>query len=332
MTGRHFSAATRVTFGGVPATGVTVTDATTLMATTPSHAAGAVDVGAGDGSGGATSTLRSAFQFIVPSLTNTPPIVTSLTAASSRGNAPLSYANVGETLTMSAIVSDAETPVSALAFEWTADAGTIAGNGTTVTWHAPATARTASVRLTVTESYSAPDANGLPQTRTHVVSANVSINVHDEASEIGGMARTFLERFSQSAISPDAAMVDFKDGCGVGGHGRRDEYDQVTANRRNWRIIEWSVGAPSVSVAFKGASPFRTRSADAWARVDVRWVSVCLTSESDCGGVSEGAVSAVSGVDWVTSEYDAATKRWWLCDSDFDPAPGTPAALRRVWK
>ena len=66
ITGRHFSAATRVTFGGVPATGVTVTDATTLMATTPSHAAGTVDVGAGDGSGGATSTLRSAFQFIVP--------------------------------------------------------------------------------------------------------------------------------------------------------------------------------------------------------------------------------------------------------------------------
>ena len=27
---------------------------------------------------------------------------------------------------------------------------------------------------------------------------------------------------------------------------------------------------------------------------------------------------AVLPADWVTASYDAPTKRWWLCDSDFD--------------
>jgi hypothetical protein len=44
ITGTNFTGATAVTFGGTAATGVTVISATSITATTPAHAAGAVDV------------------------------------------------------------------------------------------------------------------------------------------------------------------------------------------------------------------------------------------------------------------------------------------------
>ena len=44
ITGTGFTGTTGVTFGGTPATGVTVVDDTTITATTPAHAPGAVDV------------------------------------------------------------------------------------------------------------------------------------------------------------------------------------------------------------------------------------------------------------------------------------------------
>jgi hypothetical protein len=53
LTGTNFTNATAVTFGGVPATGVTVVDANTITCTTPAHAAGlvAVEVTVPQGSG-----------------------------------------------------------------------------------------------------------------------------------------------------------------------------------------------------------------------------------------------------------------------------------------
>ena len=42
--GREFQSGAAVTFGGTPATGVTVTSSTSISATTPAHAAGTVNV------------------------------------------------------------------------------------------------------------------------------------------------------------------------------------------------------------------------------------------------------------------------------------------------
>ncbi|MGE3165737.1 MAG: IPT/TIG domain-containing protein, partial [Planctomycetota bacterium] len=64
LTGTAFTAATSVTFGGTPAASVTFVNATTLDATTPAHAPGAVDVAVANANG--SDTLTAAFTFDAP--------------------------------------------------------------------------------------------------------------------------------------------------------------------------------------------------------------------------------------------------------------------------
>jgi hypothetical protein len=320
ITGRNFTTGTSLTFGGTPATDVVVNDSASITATTPVHPAGTVDVSVKSGTG-AEGTLRQAFQYVRPTVANSPPVVSVLTAQGSRASEPSAYANVDEAISVAATVTDAETPVTTLTFDWSAEAGVVIGTGPTVTWKAPHSAGRSTIRLTVTETYTTPDPSGLPVQSRYVVTGTVDVDVHDEASEIAAMAKNFLVRFSQSNVSPNDVMTDFKDGCGAGGTGKQDEYNQVVANRQNFRIVDWSVGEPRVTVNFKSLSPYRSRSGDAWAAVDVRWVSQCLVAGVGC--TSAGGTRLDAGTDWVTTQYDAQTRRWWICDSDYE---GTSAS------
>jgi hypothetical protein len=71
LTGTNFTGATAVTFGGVAASSFTVDSATQITATTPAHAAGAVDVAVT--APGGTATATGAFTYLVP-----PPTITSV--------------------------------------------------------------------------------------------------------------------------------------------------------------------------------------------------------------------------------------------------------------
>ena len=62
ITGTNLTGATSVTFGGTPATGVTVNSATSITATTPAHAAGAVDVAVA--TAGGTATLTGSYTYV----------------------------------------------------------------------------------------------------------------------------------------------------------------------------------------------------------------------------------------------------------------------------
>jgi IPT/TIG domain/Autotransporter beta-domain len=64
ITGTNFFGATSVTFGGQPATGVTVVDGMTIKATTPAHAAGAVSVVVTTPGGTVTGT--NLFTYVTP--------------------------------------------------------------------------------------------------------------------------------------------------------------------------------------------------------------------------------------------------------------------------
>ncbi len=77
LTGEHFEPGAQVLLGGIAATAVSVTSATSLSATTPAHAPGKVDVVVrnADGQG---ATLAGAFTYDVPP----PPTVGSVTPAS----------------------------------------------------------------------------------------------------------------------------------------------------------------------------------------------------------------------------------------------------------
>ncbi len=70
------------------------------------------------------------------------------------------FSDLDEQLTVVATVSDPETAVSDLNFQWSAEVGTINGNGPNVTWTAPHTADTPhdyALTLTVVETYQTTD-------------------------------------------------------------------------------------------------------------------------------------------------------------------------------
>lgn len=73
IRGSNFSTSgtTTVSFGGTAATNVTVSNSTTITATTPAHDAGAVDVVVN--TGGQTATAFGAFTYVAPSVTSITP-------------------------------------------------------------------------------------------------------------------------------------------------------------------------------------------------------------------------------------------------------------------
>jgi signal transduction histidine kinase len=72
ITGAGFASGATVTFGGTPATGVTVVNSTTITATTPAHAAGQVDVVVTNADT-SSATLTNGYNF------NPPPGITAVT-------------------------------------------------------------------------------------------------------------------------------------------------------------------------------------------------------------------------------------------------------------
>src|SRR5438552_16598571 len=69
ITGTNFLSPSTVTFGGAAATNVVVVNSTTITATTPAHAAGAVDVVVADAgvcSGTPPGTLPNGFTYVAP--------------------------------------------------------------------------------------------------------------------------------------------------------------------------------------------------------------------------------------------------------------------------
>ena len=256
-----------------------------------------------------------------PTVTNAPPAIVSLDAQGSRPKEPSRFADLGEEIAVTAVVEDAETPPDALTYEWTSNAGTIGGTGRSITWRAPdagSTPMTVGIMLAVVERFTTIDSAGRLVQNENRVSKEVSVRVHDSARELGELARNFLELFSQSSVSPDVVMRDFQDGCGAGGTGKRDERTDVERNRLQFSILNWFVGTPRVTIAFDGVSPFRSRQAEGWAAVDVRWTSRCLVKDDSRGCPTVGVIKNDVGTDWVTAHFDEQTNRWWLCDSDYE--------------
>jgi hypothetical protein len=73
ITGTNLTGATAVTIGGVAATGLTVVNATTITATTPAHAAGAVDVAVTTPGGTGTGTGLYTYGAAGPTVTSISP-------------------------------------------------------------------------------------------------------------------------------------------------------------------------------------------------------------------------------------------------------------------
>jgi hypothetical protein len=306
IIGRNFAAGATVTIGGVAATSVQVTSSTTITAQTGQHAVGVGDVVVSVG--GRAATLPGGYTFIIPSggALNAPPTITGISSRSSRPNVPSRFADLDETITVTATVIDAETPTDQLKYEWTAESGTISGTGREISWRAPAqasTPTTSRLTLTVIETYQTVDAQGLPKTDENRVTSTFDVRLHASAKEVRDLAVEFLVDFSQQRLSPAQIIRNFTDTCA----GKDQELGDVVKNQRENTINSYSVEPnPRVDIAFGGVCRDRGRTGDACVYVPVRWQSTVK---------ADGKPQLAVGTDQVNAIYE--NSRWRLCDSDF---------------
>ena len=305
VTGTNFAAGATVTIGGAAATDVAVSGATSLTALTPQHASGPGDVVVTVA--GRTGALPNGFRFEAPSAsTNQPPTISGISSRSSRPNVPNRFADLDETITVTATVTDPETSIDQLRFEWSAESGTFAGTGREVTWRAPAQATTPStVRLTLTvvETYQTVNSQGLPVAAEHRVPGTFDVRLHASAKEVRDLAVEFLVDFSQQRLSPEQVVRNFSDTC----RGKGEELNDVRDHQEDFTVTGYNVEPnPPVEVAFGGVCRERGRTGDACSYVNVRWESIEKTN---------GRRWVTMGVDQVNAIYE--NSRWRLCDSDF---------------
>jgi hypothetical protein len=302
LTGTNFASGATVTIGGVAATGVTALSSTSLRAVTGPRAAGAADVVVAVGA--QSATLARGYTYVVPG-PNPPPVITSLVVQSTRANAPSNFADVGEEVVAVATVQDAQTPVSGLLFEWSADGGTFTGTGASVRWRAP-TGITTPAQLKVTVKVTEP-LDGTPQS----VSSTVTVRVHDSIKEISEMSVQFLVEFSEQKTSPESIVRNFYVGC----PGRNEELQDVRNNQTNYTITSYRIGQPtSATVNFGGTCPYMDKKGvDGCVQTPAEWKAIDKRT-----GLSETSI----GIDQTTAVYRES--RWWLCDSNFNGTTTRP--------
>jgi hypothetical protein len=332
VTGTGFTAGATITIAGVAATNVVVTSASSITAVAPARSAGSGDVVVS--SGGSHAVLPNAFRFIEASTSpNAAPVVSAMTVQGSRANQPAGMADLGETVVVTATVTDAETAPASLTYQWSASSGTFSGTGTSVSWKAPdqlpETPASVTLTLTLIEEYIEFNAQNVPVTREHRIVSSREVRVHDSAEEVRAKARKFLLAFSDSSVPTSTVLADFSDSCG----GKASEEFDVNRNRCVFTINTSTVGDATPTVAFDGVCPFRGRRADACVVIPVRWESTVRADANSCPlndtGLAPGTSDVADGQDQVTAVYEQGD--WKLCHSDFLPADADPSRFERVW-
>jgi hypothetical protein len=253
-----------------------------------------------------------------PVVNNTPPVIGKFTVQGTRPNEPADFADASEDVPISVEVTDAESPIANLKFNWSTNVGgTFSGTGNKVIWKAPATVAapmTATVTLEVVETYTSQGKS----VENHPT-ASTTLSLHDSVKEVGDMARQFLLDFSDSRITDVSyIMRNFDPTC----YGTADETAQVTANRVNFNIVESRIDQPATNVQFGGICPYRfpTLPGDACAQVRSYWKSVATRDIYDNAGnlyLRKGQADVQNGIDQVAAMYYKSQQHWRLCDSSW---------------
>ncbi|WP_181257055.1 IPT/TIG domain-containing protein [Pseudaminobacter soli (ex Li et al. 2025)] len=175
LTGTNLTGATAVTFGGTAATGVTVNSATQITATTPAHAAGAVNVVVT--TPGGSATLSNGYTYVVPA-----PIAGAVSAtvdANSSGN-PITLSLSGG-------------PATSVAVATQATHGTATASGTSITY-----TPTANYAGADTFTYTATNAGGTSSPAT----VSITVNAIVPGSPLIGSATAGNAQASVSFTAP----------------------------------------------------------------------------------------------------------------------------------
>jgi hypothetical protein len=289
IRGTGFATGATITIGGRAAAEVNVRGSDVVTARTPSSAvAGPADVGVTVS--GRTNVLAGGFRYetLAP---NTTPIIRSIAAQGRRLRQPAAFADYGETIQVTVVVEDAESPAAQLAYQWQACGGTFVGTGAQVDWTAPAIGTLPSmctIQVTITDG-------------PHVVARSITVRLHNSVEEVRSLVVEFLTEFANSTIPAETTVRNFSSSC----PGKAAELKDVTDNRSTRIINSYIYGTTAVTVAF--GSLCKSKTADACALTSVEWHSTVIATKAP--EVAKG-ISTISGV--------YRDSRWWLCDSLFD--------------
>jgi len=206
-------------------------------------------------------------------------------------------------------VTDAETPIDNLNYNWTAPNGTFAGAGRNVTWTPGADAATPAdftITLTVVERYTSGST-----TKENTASGTTTVHVNNSPKELADLSLRFLGDFGNSKVSPEQCVSEFSDAC----RGKKDELEDVTDNRHDFEILSSNLRHTSLQLQ----SP-----TNATVHTFCSFTSRVITSTPQSGGCrdnpsacKQGTTQTVEGDCWTTNVYERG--RWWICESHFTP-------------
>jgi len=259
------------------------------------------------GCGGTSTTPAPVTPPVVdpPVVRNDAPVIASLTLASPRVEADQ---DVGIT----AVVTDAETPLDQLTYQWSATpvGGTFTGTGRDAKWRAPKLQTTPdlyTLRLLISEKYTSAG-----QARENSVSSSVQVHYNDSLNEITTISMRFLtELFPTYTVPANQAVVDFSDSCSE----KAAEMSDVANNRINFQILSGTY--TNVSVSVNGNRTF----------ADVSGTCVFKDIPKDPANPNFGKRETVTGICTLTAIYE--NWKWWLCSSTFKGVgPVTVDSLR----
>ncbi len=251
-----------------------------------------------------------------PVVNNTPPVIGKFTVQGTRPNEPPDFADASEEVPVTVEVTDAESAISSLKFNWSADAGgKFSGTGKHVTWKAPASVpvpATAILTVEVVETYTSQG-----KSVENRVSGSTTISLHDSVKEVGDMALQFLSDFSDTSIKDVSyVMRNFEPTC----YGTGEETSQVASHINDFDVISSLLQALATTISFGGICPFRTRAGDACSRVSAHWQSRAKHNIYYPTGelyLAAGGIDRADGVDQIAAMYYRNQHRWRLCDSQW---------------
>jgi len=246
----------------------------------------------------------------------TPPIIRSITI-------PVVRVETATDVTVSAVVEDAETPLTQLTYLWSANVGAFTGTGPTVTWkHGPAITGplTAGVNvvitLTVIDRYQAVENNAIVEREFRVVGQAAPFRVHDSVAELKELARKFLvDLFGNSQVPPAACLVDFSE-VGKCAKGKADEYEDIVFNRSVVEIQKVIIYSQAVQV-----NGFVSATVVSDAEFFDKWLNPAPGQQEFTSTHADYILTAI---------YDA--DRWWLCESTYTNVKGTSQYLDMLAK
>ncbi len=239
-----------------------------------------------------------------PIVRNDAPVIASMTVNSPRVEAD-------QEVVATAFVSDAETPLDQLTYQWSATPvnGTFTGSGPVATWRAPkqqATPDLYTLKLLITEKYTSAG-----QPKENSVSSTVQVHYNDSVREITTISMRFLtELFPTFTVPAQQAVADFSDSCSE----KAAEYNDVANNRINFQILSGTY--TNVSVMPNADRTY----------ADVSGACVFRDIPKDPKNPNFGKTETVAGICRLTAIYE--NWKWWLCSSHFQGTGVTTSSLR----